>query len=197
MNGNRHIVCGRQPGCTEHPVAMHPDGRARLCQALTRSKCGSSGSAASRQSHPAKNMAPASERLLEAIGPFSRLAEKSGNSCLSRTLCLHAPGCLNPLPANRVQPKQPVGFPGFPGNFPRVYMGGGHGDATTNTMPKRQRTGAIQDASRDSAGVQPRGSVLQCDGPPLLFPAVIGIGVWLDSGLKIPARSDLIQVNPT
>ena len=36
---------------------------------------------------------------------------------------------------------------------------------------KRQGTGAVQDASRFSGIIGPRDSVLDCGGPPPLFPA--------------------------
>ena len=42
--------------------------------------------------------------------------------------------------------------------------------ATPAARPKRQRTGALQDASRISDAVVPRASVLDCGGPPPLFP---------------------------
>ena len=42
--------------------------------------------------------------------------------------------------------------------------------ATPHARPKRQRTGALQDASRISDAVVPRASVLDCGGPPPLFP---------------------------
>ena len=36
-------------------------------------------------------------------------------------------------------------------------------------FPKRQRTGALQDASRGSGTIGQRASVLECGGPPPLF----------------------------
>ena len=38
-------------------------------------------------------------------------------------------------------------------------------------VPKRQRAGAVQDASRILGSIVPRASVLDCGGPPPLFPA--------------------------
>ena len=52
-------------------------------------------------------------------------AGKSGNSSLSRILWPGASGRFNPLFANPFQLNQAGAFPGFPGNFPGVYMGGG------------------------------------------------------------------------
>ncbi len=37
-------------------------------------------------------------------------------------------------------------------------------------LPKRQRTGALQDASRGSIAAEERASVLDCGGTPPLFP---------------------------
>ena len=41
---------------------------------------------------------------------------------------------------------------------------------TPPVRPKHQRAGALQDAARNSNAVVPRASVLDCDGPPPLFP---------------------------
>ena len=41
-------------------------------------------------------------------------------------------------------------------------------------VPKRQRTGALQNASRHSPAAGIRASVLDCGGPPPLFPASNG-----------------------
>ena len=126
------------------PGATH--GRAmarrtfRLRRALNRSRLGST-------EHLAGNGAAGAGEVLESIDVFkapgksmsqdrlfplnsaidhcSRPVGKSGNSCLSRILCVCASGRLNPLTVNRVRPRQPGGFPGFPGNFPGVYMAGG------------------------------------------------------------------------
>jgi len=66
-------------------------------------------------------------RAASTFDPRFRPVGKSGNSCISRTLSLRATGRFNPLPGNQFQLKQPGGFPGFPGNFPGVCMGGGVG----------------------------------------------------------------------
>jgi len=55
-------------------------------------------------------------------------------------------------------------------------------------LPKRRRAGALQDASRDSPAAQFRASVLECGGPPPLFPANI-------INLRIPPRAPKIIQN--
>ena len=58
------------------------------------------------------------------------------------------------------------------------------------------RTGVLlQDASHGSAGVRERGSVLQCDGPPSLLPALYASRVRFDSGSKNQGGSRLLKVD--
>ena len=72
------------------------------------------------------------------------------------------------LPAHRksysrgINMPQPVVNQGFFNEWRRAYI--------FTSSPKRQRTAALQDASRRPWAIGERGSVLECGGPPPLFP---------------------------
>jgi hypothetical protein len=116
---------------------------------------------------------PARQRVLDCGGKRSATPLLHARKALASRIFLVRPKAPSPLPLCRRSPKSSTPnclWPGlgrrppFPAPWRLCALA-----FNSVARPKRQRAGALQDASRSSVVIGQRVSVLDCGGPPPLF----------------------------